>query len=284
VNHPSILLGTSSFTASGWNGSFYPRGMKPSDYLGFYAERFHTVEVDSTFYACPTARTVENWNARTPDDFVFSVKVPRTMTHDKVLVECDAEFSEFLETMDILGPKLGPIVFQFPFFATNVLRDRHEFTDRLVPFLKKLPADHTFGIEIRNRNWLNAEFADLLRDHQIALVLQDRSWMLNPLELRFNPITAGWTYIRWLGDRKQIEAKTMTWDKVVVDRTAELSSWVEFCYQIMKRGVLVYAYANNHFQGHGPATIEQFQSLWHEKGLPVIKKPHRMKREPSLFD
>ena len=67
VNHPPILLGTSSFTASGWNGSFYPQGMKPSDYLTFYAERFQTVEVDSTFYACPTARTVENWNARTPD-------------------------------------------------------------------------------------------------------------------------------------------------------------------------------------------------------------------------
>jgi hypothetical protein len=67
-------------TASGWNGSFYPRGMKPSDYLRFYAERFHTVEVDSTFYACPTARTVENWNARTPQGFVFSVKVPQMLT------------------------------------------------------------------------------------------------------------------------------------------------------------------------------------------------------------
>jgi uncharacterized protein YecE (DUF72 family) len=223
VNHSPILLGTSSFTASGWNGSFYPRGMKPSDYLGFYAERFHTVEVDSTFYACPTARTVENWNARTPDGFVFSVKVPQTITHDKALLDCDAEIAEFLEAMDILGPKLGPIIFQFPFLAKSVLRDRHEFTDRLVPFLKKLPAEHKFGVEIRNRDWLNAEFADLLRDHQIALVLQDRSWMPNPLELQFDPITAGWTYIRWLGDRKQIEAQTMTWDKAVVDRTAELS-------------------------------------------------------------
>jgi hypothetical protein len=60
-----------SVDASGWNGSFYPRGMKPSDDLGFYADRFHTVEVDSTFYACFTARTVENWNARTPVGFVF---------------------------------------------------------------------------------------------------------------------------------------------------------------------------------------------------------------------
>jgi uncharacterized protein YecE (DUF72 family) len=258
--------------------------MRPSDYLRFYAERFHTVEVDSTFYACPSVRTVENWNARTPDGFLFSVKVPQTITHDKVLVDCDAEFSEFMETMDILGPKLGPIVFQFPFFAKNVLRDRHEFTDRLVPFLKKLPADHKFGIEVRNRPWLDAEFANLLRDHQIALVLQDRSWMPNPLELQFDPITAGWTYIRWLGDRKKIEAQTMTWDKVVVDRTTELTSWVDFCYRIMNRGVLVYAYANNHFQGHGPATIAKFLELWAANGYEKIPKPEQNeRRQATLF-
>jgi hypothetical protein len=93
--------------------------------------------------------------------------------------------------------KLGSIVFQFPFFNRSIFPDRRAFTDRLVPFLKKRPADHKFGIEIRNRDWLDAEFADLLRDHQIALVLQDRSWMPNPLELQFDPITAGWTYIRW---------------------------------------------------------------------------------------
>src|SRR5438105_11642591 len=63
VNQPSILLGTSSFTAKGWEASFYPKGMRSSDYLAFYAERFHTVEVDSTFYACPSARTVANWAA-----------------------------------------------------------------------------------------------------------------------------------------------------------------------------------------------------------------------------
>jgi uncharacterized protein YecE (DUF72 family) len=282
MNRPPILLGTSSFTASGWNGSFYPRGMKPSDYLGFYSERFHTVEVDSTFYACPAARTVENWAARTPKDFVFSVKVPQTITHDKVLVNCDAEFLEFLETMDILGPKLGPIVFQFPFFARNVLRDRHEFTDRLIPFLKKLP-NRKFAIEIRNRPWLNPEFANLLRDHGIALVLQDRSWMPNPLELDFDPITADWTYIRWLGDRKQIEAQTMTWDKAVVDRTTELSSWVNFCYQIMKRGVLIYAYANNHFQGHGPSTIAKFLDLWAANGFGRVAMPEPTPRKQTTL-
>ena len=95
--------------------------------------------------------------------------------------------------------------------------------------------------------------------------------MASPSELRFDPITADWTYIRWLGNRNEIEAVTQSWDKVVVDRTEELSSWVDFCYQIMKRGVLIYAYANNHFQGHGPATIAQFLKLWSSKNLPGIE-------------
>ena len=185
--------------------------------------------------------------------------------------------------MDILGPRLGPIVFQFPFFTRGIFPDRHAFTDRFIPFLKKLPTGHKFAIEVRNRSWLNGEFANLLRDHQIALVLQDRAWMPNPAELDFDPITADWTYIRWLGDRKEIEAQTMTWDKAVVDRSAELSSWVDFCYQIMKRGVLIYAYANNHFQGQGPATIAKFLELWAGKGLPEIERPQLPRQQTSLF-
>jgi uncharacterized protein YecE (DUF72 family) len=180
--------------------------------------------------------------------------------------------------------ELGPIILQFPFFNRSVFPDRHAFTDRLVPFLKKLPTDHNFGIEIRNRPWLDAEFINLLRDHQIALVLQDRSWMPDPLELQFDPITADWTYIRWLGDRKQIEAQTMTWDKSVVDRTAELTSWVDFCYRIMKRGVLIYAYANNHFQGHGPATVAKFLELSAANGFGKVARPELTKgQQTTLF-
>ena len=285
MNAAPILLGTSSFTASGWEGSFYPKGMRSANYLTFYAEHFHTVEVDSTFYGCPSARTVNNWATRTPVGFIFSVKAPQTIRHEKVLLNCDAEVKEFLDTMSILGEKLGPIVFQFPFFDKWKIKDRHEFTDRLIPFLKKLPADRQFAIEIRNKKWLDAEFASLLRDRKIALVLQDRSFMPSPAELEFDPITADWTYIRWLGDRKVIEQQTTAWDKTVVDRTAELTSWVDYCYQIKNRGVLIYAYANNHYAGHAPATIEQFRNLWRARGLPELSKPPRIRsKEPSLFE
>jgi len=74
---PGILLGTSAFTANGWQGSFYPPGMKSRDFLSHYATQFATVEVDSTFYGCPSPNTVNNWAARTPEDFVFSVKIPQ---------------------------------------------------------------------------------------------------------------------------------------------------------------------------------------------------------------
>ena len=86
-----IRLGTSSFTADGWNGAFYPKGMKSADYLAYYSKRFDTVEVDSTFYRCPTIEAVNNWELKTPPGFIFSLKVPRTITHEKVLVECDKE-------------------------------------------------------------------------------------------------------------------------------------------------------------------------------------------------
>jgi uncharacterized protein YecE (DUF72 family) len=294
----NIYLGTSAFTAAGWPGTFYPANVKSKDYLTFYAQKFDSVEVNSTLYGCPTTRTVANWAARTPDNFIFSIKTPRSITHDKILVDCDAELDEFLGTMEILGPKLGPILFQFPQFSPGVFADRHAFTDRLVPVLNKLPAGRKYAVEIRNPEWLDAEFADLLRQHKIALVLPDLPYMPRPEELaqEFDPITADWTYIRWLGDRKGIELQTLTWDKTIVDRTTELRSWVDFCYQIKKRGIMVYGYANNHYAGHGPATIRQFRDLWRQKGLPPlpepvpsatpapVQEPAKPKKQPSLFD
>ncbi len=258
--------------------------MRSSDYLAFYAEHFHTVEVDSTFYACPSARTVSNWAARTPEDFIFSVKVPQTITHEKALVECDAEFAEFMKTMDILGQKLGPMVFQFPSFDRWKFPTQEHFLEVLAPFLKKLPAGPKFAIEIRNKKWLNAHFAEALREHNVALVLQDLTYMPHPSSLEFDPITTNWTYIRWLGDRKDIEELTKAWDKTVVDRTGELTTWVNYFQQIVNRGIKVFAYANNHYAGHGPATVEQFRNLWHARGLPTLGKPQRVRQASSLFE
>lgn len=291
MSGPSIYLGTSGFTAAGWVGSFYPSSLKSSDYLGFYAQQFATVEVDSTFYGCPSARTVTNWAQKTPPGFVFSVKVPQSITHDKALVNCDAEIHEFVGSVRLLGEKLGPMVLQFPVFDKWKVKDRHEFTDRLIPFFKKLPADGKFAIEIRNKEWLNAEFADLLRQFNVALVLQDLSYMPKPMDLKFDPITADFVYIRWLGDRKGIESQTLSWDKTIVDRTPEMSEWVKYCYPIVRRGVKVFGYANNHYGGHAPDTVEQFRKLWMAVGggeeiSAATGRPTQLPKSPqqgSLF-
>ena len=226
---PGILLGTSAFTADGWQGSFYPSGMKSRDFLSYYATQFATVEVDSTFYGCPSASTVNNWAARTPEDFIFSVKVPQIIRHEKTLVDCDSEFDEFVKTMDILGPKLGPMVFQFPVFDRWKFPKQDSFLTVLEPFLKKFPADHKYVVEIRNKTWLDARFADVFRESNVALALTDTSFMPRPWEMKekFGLITADFAYVRWLGDRKAIERQTTTWDKAVIDRRDDLKNWVE---------------------------------------------------------
>jgi uncharacterized protein YecE (DUF72 family) len=149
-------IGISAFTAAGWEGAFYPAGMKPADFLTYYAAKFGPVGVDSTFYATPSASTVTGWARKTPDNFTFALKVPQSITHEKVLVDCDDEFNEFARTAELLGPKLGPKLFQFGYFNRSLFTSRTQFIARLKSFLRKLPTAHKFPIEIRNKHWLTA--------------------------------------------------------------------------------------------------------------------------------
>jgi len=99
---PGILLGTSSFTAKGWEGTFYPSGMKSRDFLSYYATQFATVEVDSTFYGCPVPTTVKNWADRTPEDFIFAVKAPQ-LCGDENYVATRSERLRFRTAFDFVG-------------------------------------------------------------------------------------------------------------------------------------------------------------------------------------
>jgi uncharacterized protein YecE (DUF72 family) len=259
-----LRIGTSAFTADGWEGTFYPNGMKPAEYLNHYAAQFDTVEVDSTFYRTPAASTVLGWAKKTPPSFTFALKVPQVITHERCLSNCDAEFEEFLERASLLGDKLGPLLIQLPYFNKDAFASQADFLARLAPFLKKLPKGFNFALEIRNKHWLNAKFADLLREHGVALAIIDQAWMPRPSQWfeQFDPITADFAYIRLLGDRKGIEAKTKVWDKVIIDRTAEIQEWIKYVQQIVRRGLPVFVYINNHYAGHGPATVRLFQQLY----------------------
>jgi uncharacterized protein YecE (DUF72 family) len=263
----SIRLGTSAFTAAGWPGTFYPDDLPAAEYLTHYAKQFDTVEVDSTFYRIPSAAMVRNWYARTPDGFLFAAKATQSITHEKVLLDCKDELKEFLNVMGALKEKLGPILFQFPYFNRQAFAKVDDFLARLAPFLEQLPRGQNFAVEFRNKNWLVPAFLELLKKRNVALALIDHPWMPRPTEIlaRMDPITSDFTYIRWLGDRKGIEKQTKTWDRVIVNRKRELEEWVEACRKFNQRHIAIFAFANNHYAGHAPATLRLFWELWKKK-------------------
>jgi uncharacterized protein YecE (DUF72 family) len=259
-----LRIGTSAFTAAGWPGSFYPTGMQRHDFLAYYSTKFDSVEVDSTFSHTPSHSTVKGWAEKTPPGFVFSAKVPQVITHEKCLQGCENELNQFLETMDLLGDKLGPLLFQFPYFSRQAFKTGDDFLARFSAFLKAAPRNYKFALEIRNKDWMNERFADFLRKHKVALVLIDQLWMPLPDHLHFDYVTADFSYVRLLGDRKGMQTKTRTWDKVIVNRSTELRSWVDVCQRIYKRGGSVFVYAENGYAGHAPATVTQFVKLWND--------------------
>ncbi|HUK32229.1 MAG TPA: DUF72 domain-containing protein [Candidatus Acidoferrum sp.] len=263
-NLPGIRLGTSAFTAAGWETAFYPAGMKPADYLTYYSTQFDAVELDNTFYRTPSIATVRGWYAKTPKNFIFAAKIPQVITHEKALRGAEGDLAAFLNVMDALGEKLGPLLFQFGYFNKKAFASVDAFLARLEPFLDKLPKDHRFAVEIRKKYWLVPKFVDALRSRKVALALVDQVWMPRPAELfaKMDPITADFTYVRWLGDRKGIEEKTKTWDKVIVDRLQDLENWVEVLRKVHKRKIQILAFANNHYAGFGPKTVEMFRTLW----------------------
>lgn len=269
-SEPGLFLGTSAFVANGWQGSFYPVGTKPADYLKFYSTKFQTVEIDSTYYHTPSASTVTGWYEKTPPDFVFAAKVPKIVTHEKVLKDCEAEFDEFVDRMDILDEKLGPLLLQFPWFNKYEIQ-ADEFTARLRFFLNRVKNFPTvrFAVEIRNKSWLDRRFTDLLREYNVALALTDQSRMLRPWEIKekFDLVTTDFVYVRWLGDRHGIEKITQVWDKTVIDRKDDLKNWVDLLKQMLndKRIRKIFSYANNHYEGFGPGTVKRFMDLWENK-------------------
>jgi len=206
---------------------------------------------------------IEAWYKRTPKHFVFSAKVPQTITHDKVLVDCEAETREFIGAMQGLHEKLGPLLLQFPYFNLDKIADVDEFLDLLDPYLAQLPRELKFAVEVRNKGWVGPKLLDVLRSHGVAFALTDHSWMQRPevVVRRIDPVTADFTYIRWLGDRHGIEELTKTWDKVIVDRSHELIDWAEICQEFRKRGVDVFGYVNNHYAGHSPETLRSLLDL-----------------------
>ena len=115
----NVHIGTMGWSYDFWKGRFYPENLQSNEFLAYYSSKFDTVEVDNTFYRIPMEQTVLRWKEQTPKGFVFSLKFPQVITHIKMLRNCEDETRVFLERVELLGEKLGPLLLQFPIFIPN---------------------------------------------------------------------------------------------------------------------------------------------------------------------
>ena len=268
----TVRYGTSSWSEKSWVGPFYPEGTAPREFLPYYATQFDTVEADVTYYRVPDKRLVTGWRDRTPSGFVLSAKFPRSIVHcgDGATPDSDRllnpdfvgeDTDGFLTAMGLLGEKCGPLVLQFPYFNKKVFSNPGAFLDRLDAFLRGLPAEFRYAVEIRNRYWLKSVLLELLREHRAALVLLDLSYMPHPDEVNhLDLITTDFSYARLIGDRKAVEAKTDTFDRLVLDQSPRIARWTDVLTDVLSKVPITYVYANNHYAGFGPATIRQLAS------------------------
>lgn len=260
-------MGTSSYSHESWIGPFYPEGAKPADFLTLYAQRYQTVEIDATFYRIPSVAQARSWASKVPSEFRIAAKVPQIITHEKTLLDCGGEVAAFLEAMDELGDRLGPLLFQFPYFRRDSFATLGAFLERLEPFLDALPRGRPYAVEVRNKAWVTPPLLDLLRRHGIAFAIIDHPWMptIEELMAKLDPVTADFVYVRWLGDRKGIEARTTSWEKLIVDRSREMERWVPALARLLERDVDLYGYFNNHYAGHAPGSIELLREVWRRR-------------------
>jgi uncharacterized protein YecE (DUF72 family) len=180
-----VLVGTSGYSYKEWKGRFYPEKMKEADMLRFYAERFPTVEVNNTFYRMPSAELLQRWAEQTPEAFTFVLKAPQRITHVKRLGDVADDVAFFLKTAAVLGPRLGPLLFQLPPFMKKDV-------GRLRALLDLLPERPRAAFEFRHASWFDDEVRDALRAKGAALCLADT----DEEPLADVSATANWGYLR----------------------------------------------------------------------------------------
>jgi uncharacterized protein YecE (DUF72 family) len=257
-------------TPAGGNLIFYPPGTKRSEMLRFYSKVFGTIEVDSTLYAIPPATTFEKWRDETPDDFVFSLKFPREVTHDRRLSTGSIPVAlEFAERARFLKDKLGILLIQLP----PSFEGSKENGQRLRRLLAELPRDIKFAVEFRHSDWFIDWTFEELERNGATLGLVEGPWL--PRELMFEAaarLTADFAYIRIMGER-DLEK----FDRIYRHRDDILQSWATTIRDLAANEI--YVYIDNYFEGFAPETAAKLQSLLN---LPVSQAANAQE-QGSLF-
>lgn len=248
-----------------WRGVFYEAGLPSAKMLEQYAKVFPTVELDTTFYGVPRPATLDGWAAQVPDDFLFSAKTPRAVTHERRLVgaaEAAADFGALLKKH--LGPRLGALLLQLPpDFTADDRKTLDEFIDGITS-----PRRETSGlpwfVEFRHASWAQTEIAADLAEQGVACATSERLDVGGPLR-----------YVRLLGTENAVAR----FDEPQIDRSAEIAQWAaRIAQEAQATDSPLFVYIRNFYEGHAPASLLRLRQ---HLGLPVPTPPG--KQQMSLF-
>jgi uncharacterized protein YecE (DUF72 family) len=235
-------VGCCGWDYKGWIGKFYPEKAKAADLLRIYSEIFQTVEVDSTFYGIPRKSTIDYWYNSTPEEFSFSLKVPRAITHKNQLKDSKALMDEFLSRALELEDKLGVILLQLPPYF-----ERNNGLDSLNTFLDGTPDGIKLAVEFRNNSWYTNDVYNSLQNHKVCLV-----WSSIPNLNSKDSVTSNFLYLRLVGDRSIPESEFGT---VKREMTSDMDKWLKSIKD--KNSKENYIFANNHYEGFSPHTVRE---------------------------
>jgi len=234
-----IRIGTSGWHYKHWIGTYY-EAKQPQKMLARYVQDFDTVEINNSFYHLPSARALKEWRASTPHDFRFAAKASRFLTHMKKLNNAEQGLERYLSCIELLGDKLGPVLFQLPpNWQVNV--------QRLSEFLQLLPASHRYAFEFRNETWNSAEVLELLRRHRVAVCIHHIAGYESPLS-----ITTDFGYIRLHGPGGNYQGcysdeELGVWARRILGWSSDLAA--------------VYVYFDNDDSGYAPRNALRLRSL-----------------------
>lgn len=166
-------IGTAGFSFPHWQGPFYPRDLKPAQWLTYYAEFFTSIEVNTTFYSPPRSGLLEHWLSQVPGDFSFTLKMNRAVTHEKGLREIRPDLYGFLREASALEDKLSCILFQLPPFLQADIPLLANALEETSQAAASLPYPPRLAWEFRHPSWNTEEVLALLRNYGCAMVIHD---------------------------------------------------------------------------------------------------------------
>lgn len=226
-----IRIGTSGWHYRHWLGTFYPAELKSSQMFAYYQRFFDTVELNNSFYRLPTPEAFDAWRDAAPPGFIFAVKGSRFLTHNKKLKEPEQALQNLLPRAEVLGEKLGPILFQLPpKWKVNV--------ERLDEFLCALPKEHRYAFEFREPTWHAESVYATLRRHNAAYCIHELAGFHTPLE-----VTADFAYVRLHGPGGKYQG---------CYSDERLCEWAERIAGWSRKLRAVYVYFDNDDSGYAP--------------------------------